>query len=270
MNRIFLTTLLILGTLLLNAQNLKLFYETKNGGYVLYASNGEWYPVSISLDLDLTNMSFSGGSKKLFIVPSKNEKFRIGDITIDKDGSRYKFSYNYKYTMGDVSITDFDRSFEYDLPFQKGKSFRVFQGYNGSFSHQNENALDFSMPEGTEITAARDGVVVQVVQNNTRSCATEECKQYNNYVTILHSDGSFATYAHIKHNGSKVKPGDAVKKGDVIAYSGNTGWSSGPHLHFVCFTALFEKRNTLETKFKIDKGEQAVLLKQGNSYTRDY
>jgi len=172
--------------------------------------------------------------------------------------------------MGDVYKTDYDRSFEYDLPFQKGKSYRVTQGYNGNFSHQNENAIDFTMPEGSEVLAARDGMIVQVVQNNTESCAKEECKKYNNYITIMHTDGTFARYTHIKYNGSKYKSGDTVKRGDLIAYSGNVGWTGGPHLHFVCFLGGFEKWNTIETKFKIDKADKAVALKEGNTYLRDY
>src|SRR5262249_35417178 len=153
---------------------------------------------------------------------------------------------------------------EYDLPFQKGKNYLVFQGYNGSFSHKNENSIDFTMPEGSEILAARDGIVVKVVQNNTESCPGEECKKYNNMIFILHPDGTFADYAHIRYNGSKVKVGDSVKKRDVIAYSGNVGWSSGPHLHFGCFIPDFGKWITIPTKFRIDNGDKSAFLEEKN------
>jgi len=156
------------------------------------------------------------------------------------------------------------------IPFQQGKTFNRFQGYHGNFSHQDENALDFSMPEGSEIRAARDGIVVQVVQNNSESCPSKDCEKYNNYITILHTDGTFASYVHIRYNGSKFNPGDSVRKGDLVAYSGSTGFSKGPHLHFVCFTGAFGKRNTLETKFRIDKGDVTILLEEGKNYTRDY
>ncbi|RYG49815.1 MAG: M23 family metallopeptidase, partial [Chitinophagaceae bacterium] len=158
----------------------------------------------------------------------------------------------------------------YDLPFQKGKSFLLFQGYNGSSSHQNQNALDFPMPEGTEVLAARDGIVVKIVQHNTEHCESEACKQFNNYVIIMHSDGSYAYYAHIKQNGAKAKIGDKVKQGDVIAYSGNVGWSGGPHLHFACFIGGFDNWRTLETQFRTGKGDSTETLKEKNSYVRDY
>lgn len=269
MNKTIYFLVLLLSAISVHAQP-KLFSENKQGGYIIYATNAELFPVSIDLDLSLTNLNFSEGAKTLFVLPAKSEKLKIGELTAASGGA-YKFSWRYKYTMGDVTAAgNYNKSYEYDLPFQKGKSFKVFQGYNGTFSHQNQNAIDFTMPEGTEILAAREGKVVKVVQNNNQSCLKQECKEYNNYVTIMHDDGSFASYLHLKYNGSKVKPGDVVKKGDVIAYSGNTGWSSGPHLHFECFTGGFERKNTLETKFRTGNGVQATTLQEGTVYTREY
>lgn len=267
---LFLISLCIPVAFGLKAQTIKLFYERESQGFVLYADNYELYPVSINLQLDLLNLAFSEANKKIFVIPPKKEKFKVGELTTVRNGNETKFTYNYKSTIGDVTIKQYDTSFVYDLPFRKGKSFNVHQGYNGSFSHQNENALDFTMPEGTEVLAARDGIVVQVVQNNTVSCPTEECKKYNNYILIMHADGTFAYYGHIKYNGAKLKPGDPVKRGDVIAWSGNVGWSNGPHLHFACFLGRFEKWQTIETKFRIDKGDNAAMLKEGNDYRRDY
>jgi murein DD-endopeptidase MepM/ murein hydrolase activator NlpD len=259
----------ISGSCIADAQTLQMFHEKKNPGYILYAGNPEWFPVTVSLDLKLTNLGFSEGDKTVFVIPPKTEKFQIGELTPTDPKARNGFSYNYKSVMGDVNAK-YDRSVVYDLPFQKGKGYRVFQGYYGKFSHQNENALDFTMPEGTELLAAREGLVVQVVQNNTESCPREECKKYNNYITIMHPDGSFANYTHIKFNGAKVRIGDTVKRGDIIGFSGNVGWSSGPHLHFACYVAGLEKRNTLETKFRIHNGDNAVLLIEGNIYERGY
>ncbi|MES2332247.1 MAG: M23 family metallopeptidase [Bacteroidota bacterium] len=271
MKRILFITLLCLSVVsILKAQKIKTFYENKDQGYVLYAGNSELFPVSISLDLDMSNMIFSERDKKVFVIPAKTEKYKIGEVTAAEKGQRYKFSYKFISTIGDVTITKYDKAFPYDLPFQKGTSYKLFQGYNGVFSHKNENAMDFSLPEGSEVLAARDGIVVQVIKNNTQSCAEEECAKYNNYVMVMHADGTFASYVHIKYDGTKLNPGDSVKKGDVIAYSGNVGWSKGPHLHFVCFLGAFGKRNTLETRFRINKGIGAVLLNEGTTYLRDY
>lgn len=253
-----------------NAQQLKIFSENKSQGFIIYGSNPELYPMSISLDLDIKNLAFSEKERKVFVIPPKSDKFKIGELTIIETGGRIKFSYTYKSAFGDVTLTGFDSRFEYDLPFQKGKSYKVYQGYNGSFSHKNQNAIDFTMAEGTEILTARGGIIVQLVQNNTESCPREDCRKYNNYITVMHNDGTFANYSHIRYNGSVYKLGDPVKKGVVIAYSGNVGWTSGPHLHFSCFSAGFEKMNSIETKFRIEKGDKAVLLTEGNTYLRDY
>jgi len=258
-------------SILTNAQNeIKISVENKNPGHILYAANSAFCPVSISLDLILDNLGFSKGQQKIFVIPAKAEKFPLGELDIVDPKARSKFSFRFISNLGDVTIINEDTAYEYSLPYEKGKGFRLFQGYNGNFSHQNENALDFTMPEGTEILAAREGTVIRVVQNNAASCPREECKQFNNYVTIYHADGSFAEYAHIKLNGSKVKPGDIVKKGELIAYSGNTGFSNGPHLHFACFLPGLEKRRTITTKFKIGDGNSSTYLKEKETYNKGY
>jgi murein DD-endopeptidase MepM/ murein hydrolase activator NlpD len=54
-----------------------------------------------------------------------------------------------------------------------------------------------------------------------------------NIIRILHNDGTMALYAHLKPEGVLVRVGQRVRKADVIGLSGNTGFSAGPHLHFV-------------------------------------
>ena len=64
--------------------------------------------------------------------------------------------------------------------------------------------------------------------------------------------------------------GDKVNKGDLIAYSGNVGWSTGPHLHLVIFLQRLNKRETLATKFKIDNGDKSEYLLEKTEYLRNY
>lgn len=264
----FICFLLLFLCLSSKSQTLQIFAEKKNLGGVLYAKNSELYPYSIVLSLDLKNMTFSEGAKTVFVIPAKSEKFKIGEVTAEPNKA-YRYSYQVKFTMGDVTSKP-DLNYVYDLPFRKGNAYKLGQGYNGTLSHKNENSLDFTMPVGSEIVAARAGVVVQVVESNTQSCMQEECKKYNNYITIMHDDGSFASYVHIKYNGALCKVGDVVKKGDKIALSGDVGYASGAHLHFMCFKADLEKTTTIETKFRINDGRTVALLTEGNVYSRDY
>lgn len=103
---------------------------------------------------------------------------------------------------------------------------RVSQAFAGHYSHtdaQNLYAVDFPLPEGTPVLAARAGRVMQVVDS----------REQGSLLRILHSDGSMALYAHLQAGSASVRPGQAVAAGQAIALSGNTGHSSGPHLHFV-------------------------------------
>jgi murein DD-endopeptidase MepM/ murein hydrolase activator NlpD len=215
-------------------------------------------------------MRFSNSSQKIIVVPARAAWYKIGELDVVNLREPYRFGYQFKYNYGDATINTADTSVLYDLPFAKEKTFYVNQGYNGKFSHQGENALDLTMPEGTEIMAAREGIVVKVVQENNQSCALEVCKKYNNSVLIYHSDGSFAEYAHISFNGSLVKVGDKVKKNDIIAHSGNTGWSAGPHLHFVAFLPGMEKRRSIATKFRTGDGQSSSFLEEKQAYSKYY
>lgn len=76
--------------------------------------------------------------------------------------------------------------------------------------------------------AHSDGVVVSTRNN----CQGFEQGSYGNYVKLRHDDGYYTLYAHIAYNTVKVKVGERVRKGQVLGYMGNTGYSFGGHLHF--------------------------------------
>jgi murein DD-endopeptidase MepM/ murein hydrolase activator NlpD len=82
--------------------------------------------------------------------------------------------------------------------------------------------IDFAAPQGTDIYAAEDGVVL----------VAQSWSSYGNCVIIDHGNGLWTLYGHIRNGGIKVDKGDKVKKGQKIAEVGSTGNSTGPHLHF--------------------------------------
>lgn len=97
------------------------------------------------------------------------------------------------------------------------------------------NSVDFIVPENTPIKAAADGVVIEVKIDSDRGGPDKSFEEYGNYIEIKHEHDEYSEYEHIKHNGSLVKVGDNVSQGQIIGYSGNTGWMAdlGPHLHFM-------------------------------------
>jgi murein DD-endopeptidase MepM/ murein hydrolase activator NlpD len=130
-----------------------------------------------------------------------------------------------------------DEKARYVLPFPADRKFRINQGFGGSFSHndpQNQYAVDIGMPEGTPVLAARDGTVM-TVDNDYYGNGLDMDKYGDraNNVRIVHSDGTMAVYAHLQLESARVQIGDQVHAGQVLALSGDTGYTNGPHLHFV-------------------------------------
>lgn len=103
----------------------------------------------------------------------------------------------------------------------------------GDFSHgdaENRHAIDFTAPIGTPVVAARGGILMQA---EGRFPDTPGHLDEANFVRILHDDGSMAVYAHLQRGSIEGVPGQPIVAGQVIARSGNSGYSNGPHLHFV-------------------------------------
>ena len=147
-----------------------------------------------------------------------------------------------------------DTSYVYALPYEEGKTFRVIQGYFSPFTHKERAALDFNMRRGTNITAAREGVVVRVKEDGTKGGLKSKYRSHGNNIVIQHPDGSRAGYWHLQHNGALVNVGDTVKKGQVIALCGKTGYAMVPHLHFLVWTSKNGNWQQVPTRFQTSKG----------------
>lgn len=130
------------------------------------------------------------------------------------------------------------------------KNMRITQEYGRTafalraYTTQFHNGMDWATPIGTSVYAALDGKVI-AAGNNGRY-------QYGRYVLIEHENGLVTLYAHLSRQ--LVSAGERVKTGQLIAYSGNTGYSTGPHFHF---TVYFEPSYCRETRV----GDKCVQLK---------
>lgn len=147
-----------------------------------------------------------------------------------------------------------DDTYIYDIPFEKGKKVFLAQAYHSNFSHKNELSLDFKVKVGTEIFAAREGVVVGRKGDSKIGGLKNDYLDDGNYVLIQHDDGSFGGYWHLQYNGALVEVGDNIAKGQLIGRSGNTGYSAFPHLHFWVYKMEGGEKVTIPTRFQTDKG----------------
>ncbi len=202
----------------------------------LYARNDFHAPVELVLALDvLKDVKLPPPDQSLrWVLPPRSDTELIQLDALDELAAPY-VSYRFIYLHGDPDsehITDRP----YRAPFALARKFLVSQAFPIGITHDTADsyyAVDIVMPIGTDIYAAREGKVIEVASTNFRAGPSpEEEGASANLVRILHDDGTFAVYAHLNWNTIRVRPGDEVKRGEYIADSGNTGFSTGPHLHF--------------------------------------
>ncbi len=147
-----------------------------------------------------------------------------------------------------------DTSFVYQLPYEEGRSHLLVQGYFSRYSHRNRAALDFKMKKGTNVLAARSGVVVRVKEDGNKGGWNKKYRPFGNMIVIQHEDNSRAGYWHLQYNGALVNVGDTVKQGQVIGLSGKTGYTLFPHLHFIAWRSTSNGWQQVATRFQSSKG----------------
>lgn len=146
-----------------------------------------------------------------------------------KSPAAWEYYFKYTYHPGRPDTAKPDPHAVYELPFAAGRSFRVTQGFKSSYTHKKleSYAIDWGLPEGTPVHAARSGIVV-----GADGSSTSRKRGRGNFIWIRHADGTYGWYLHLKPGGVLVKAGQKVDVGKHIGYSGNTGKSTRAHLHF--------------------------------------
>jgi murein DD-endopeptidase MepM/ murein hydrolase activator NlpD len=244
----------------------KISTQKKDGNTEFFVENLQSAEVTVTIEMEVKNLTCSTDLPFTATIAPKQKTsvFTLKQSDAGKDSS---WSYTYYATWGTLEATH-DDSASYILPFSPGQSYPVSQGFHGKYSHTGGDcySIDFKMPEGTPIHAARGGTVVGVKDDSNLGGGDKKFEWDANFILIKHEDGTFGHYVHLQKSGVKVKLGQKVQTGDLIGLSGNTGHSTGPHLHFAVFKAANGKqRQTIAVKYKTTPA-MAEVLSEGKSY----
>lgn len=234
-----------------NPFELKFKYYKEDNGYSGEVMNPFHLPLAINIYSKDTQKKI-----KHFVAPgAQSYTFYQGEP------ERLRFTYH--YVFGDPAAKP--ENLTYAIPVRSPFKQRISQGFNGRFSHfkpSSQYAVDIALDVGTDITAARAGVVAYVKDDYAFGGAKQYFLDKANVVHVLHSDGTYAVYAHLLMGSAVVKPGQSVEVGDKLAESGTSGFSTGPHLHFV--VRQNKNHKTVSVPFKFRHKDKAFQPQRGN------
>jgi murein DD-endopeptidase MepM/ murein hydrolase activator NlpD len=216
--------------------------RVEKAGYIsVVVENHRAYEVTVAVTITAKNASITRITPETATYPghSQTEAARVSRADPD---TPWHWGCNCRWTKGRMGAKH-DVMTRYLLPFEKGQSHQVIQSYNGRLTHRdyNRHAVDFAMPEGTTVCAAREGIVVDLKESSKTGGPDKKYENQSNFVSIAHADGTIGEYHHLKCDGVLVEIGQRVTAGQPIALSGNTGYSTVPHLHFGVYSAADAK-----------------------------
>ena len=230
----------------------------QGGNIELRAQNLQNFPVTYTLRVRTRYFDVAGPTTVTrTLAPQESARVMMLNLADERLTGRYR--YFFEWTVGDKDAAH-DDDYLYALPYAGGRSYRVLQGFGSRFSHTGLEAfaVDFDMPEGTPVHAARGGVVARVEESHSIGCWEDGCGRYANYIVILHDDGTTGEYYHLQQDGALVEVGDPVKRGQKIGLSGNTGHTTMPHLHFAVYRAT-EWGNTQSIPIRFRSADGLVM-----------
>ncbi len=247
-------------------EDVQLTASNSDEGLAFTAHNAHAYDITITLTLTRCE-NLHTDDPLTFTVPA-GQTLRAVALARDSAADTWQCRYDWHWNIGSTAARHDDAA-RYVLPYLPGHAYPIIQGYQGRFSHtgQDEYALDWAMPAGTPVCAARSGLVVAVKENSAIGGPDRSYSDQGNYVYLRHDDGTIGMYLHFAHHGVAVQPGQHIAAGEIIGYAGNTGFSTVAHLHFCVISGKdgFE-RVSLPVLFQLPDGSVRALH-EGDCFT---
>jgi murein DD-endopeptidase MepM/ murein hydrolase activator NlpD len=238
------------------------------GRSVLITAHNDYFaPVEIRLEIiESHELELPPADHVMTWILEPRSEMNLLQLQLAQGASQPELEYQFRYMQGDPRA-EHAATEPYRAPYAVSSEHRITQAYPDTVTHSGPDsyhAVDFDMPIGTDIVAAREGIVFDIASTNYRTGQdTDVDGPAANVVRILHDDGTYAIYAHLNTNTIRVKPGDFVERGQYIADSGNTGFSTGPHLHFAVVQNAGMRVQSVPVIFAAP-GAEAVVPASGN------
>ena len=236
--------------------------RTAESAVELVAHNACFCPAEVAVRLlEATNVAGFEGDVLRREIPARSETVLAAVKPADWD-KPMSFGHEYRALLGEPGV-EHRPDAPYRAPFALARQFRVTQAYPTHVTHVDEAsayAVDIAMPVGTQIYAARAGTVIEVASQFFEASTDPKRAARANVVRVLHADGTMALYAHLNWDSIRVRPGQIVERGEYIADSGNTGFSTGPHLHFAVIRNGGLRHESLPVEFVGASGGAAAAV----------
>lgn len=196
-----------------------------SGSARIIAKNRATYPVTVTLELtEQRNVNSDRVVPLVATIPAGDERTLL---SLNQDDPTTPWSYRYRWSWADGATRESDEATADDepsaapsgylLPYAPGFAFQVLPGQDDDPSHASPHAVDWLMPAGTQVRAARGGAVADEGGGDRA-------------LRILHYDGTIASYRGLE--GTRLRLGDPVEAGDTLGVVAGAREFASPYLHF--------------------------------------
>lgn len=239
----------------------------KDGNVLIFATNSAAVPYSVILNFtNLQNLSTAGGGIVTAIAPPGRSQLTRLRPNVAGQGTNYQYSYT--SAKGNVYGKNKEEPI-YLIPVASGTKITALKMVNlenrlgPNRSNNDHVGVSFRFDNPTQIVAPRKGVISEISMSNDASVENLDFARSENYIEIFHEDGSMTKLMVLSAGTEKVKVGDVVFPGDVLAESAGDNYQSGLHVRMVTMRTEKDgadkfKYSVIPVKFSTSEGNMEI------------